>query len=270
VGILALGSAASAQVAQPGTPMGKRATTLWSGQSGGYAWKWNTLDITASAPGAAKPRFSAMREIRKAFGKPEDHDVNSYYEVNLILLCVAGSLACYRRDDYWEGGAHPSGSISFMAVDMKRPGRKVKLTDLFPDREILKALLVDRVVQKVMQREKMAPPRTAAALANLLKYKEFGGETDSMYSFPENLLEQFAIHHIENGQVAVRLNVPWGTEIYRYNSTQIGLLLPIPAAWRSALAQADSRQQGFLMKDAKAIARDRTARMVPIDKIQKP
>jgi hypothetical protein len=50
--------------------------------------------------------------------------------------------------------------------------------------------------------------------------------------------------------VAVRLSCPWGTEIYRFQSTQLGLLLKMPARLKAPLQKAASGQEGFLMREA--------------------
>jgi hypothetical protein len=97
-------------------------------------------------------------------------------------------------------------------------------------------------------------PRTSKQLVKLLSGKSFGGEENGQFGFQGDFLERFAFHHVEGNNVAVRLNVSWNYEIYRFSSTQIGILLPVPARLRKALQDADARRQGFLMRDAKKVA----------------
>lgn len=263
----AAGGFSTAQ-AQGRNPAGRKAATIWTGQSGGYTWRWTTADLTATpSSDAGHTAFSAKKVERKA-ARAETNEVQTSFECSLTLLSVAGTLASYQRDYYWEGGAHPSGVITFVTVDVSKPYRPLKLTEFFPDSAILKALLTDPIVQKVMTREKIAAPKTSAALVQQLKYQFFGGEDEAMYSFSEDLLSRFAFHHLDlkSGQVAVRLHVSWGAEAFRFQTTQIGILLPIPEKLRAALIQAEKREQGFLMKDAKRLARDRTSVLFTLGK----
>src|SRR4030042_265812 len=47
--------------------------------------------------------------------------------------------------------------------------------------------------------------------------------------------------------------------VFKKDITEIGLLLPIPDALRGPLKEADTRRSGFLMKDLKKIAGEKTA-----------
>jgi hypothetical protein len=65
--------------------------------------------------------------------------------------------------------------------------------------------------------------------------------------------------YVEKGRVAVRISVPYGSEIHRGQYTQLGILLPIPPRLRQALAAAANRQAGFLMQDAPKLTRGQTS-----------
>lgn len=234
--------------AQP--PAKKRAATgevFWATKVDGVRYRWSDRDLTATIDLGGKPLYSVARALKKEFGKPDPDAGNAEYEVSFAPLSVVGSLLSYERDDYWTGGAHPSGNESFVTIDVRKPGRAVKLTDLFDAKDIRQALLSDSIVQHVLTREKIAPPPTLAGLLKALAIKEFGGEEDSTYCFPENMLSDFAFHHIENGKVAVRFLMPHGAEIYRFQNTQIGILLPIPSRWKTAMTQAASGRSGVMM-----------------------
>jgi hypothetical protein len=267
-GLLAAAAIGSVSRTQGQKSALKRAETLWAGKSGGYTWNWTTADLTA-APSSASGRtaFSANKAERKVAGAATN-EVQTYFECSITPLSVVGTLVSYERDYAWEGGAHPSGAITYITVDVSKPYRPLKLTDFFSDSAILKALLTDPIIQKVMTREKIAAPKTSAALVKLLNFKNFGGEDDDKYGFSEDLLSRFAFHHVDltNGQVAVRLNISWAIEVFRFQTTQIGLLLPLPEKLRTALAKADQQQQGFLMKDAKRLAHDRTTSLFTLGK----
>jgi hypothetical protein len=225
-----------------------KAAVIWTGPSGGYRWTWSPTDVTAHK-GAARPSLSLRRALA-----PQDDRLEglTVYQCAVRPLSVVGSLLSYRRDDYWEGGAHPSGSISYSTVDAARPGRPLRLTDLFPDAAVRKALWNDPVVRRALSGAGVRrEPQTAAALVAALEGKNFGGEDGFKYSFPGDLLTQFAFHHLEGDRVAVRLNVPWGAEIYRFQSTQIGLLLPVPSSLKAPLQRAATGREGFLMREAR-------------------
>jgi hypothetical protein len=238
------------------TPAPRKAAAkavFWSGQADGVRFQWTDRDLTATVGGAAKPAFSIVRMLKKEFGKPEPDNGYSIYEVAFFPLSAVGSLLSYERDDYWDGGAHPSGNESFETIDARRPGRKVKLTDLFDAAQIRRALLADPVVQRVLTREKIAPPPTLDGLIKALANKQFGGEDDGKYSFPQGLLYDFSFHHVENGKVAVRFLLPHGYEIYRFQHTQLALLLPIPPQLKSAFTQAAAGRAGALTRSLQRV-----------------
>jgi hypothetical protein len=235
---------------------------FWTGKAGGVTYRWTDQDLTATIGTAGKPAFSVVQALKKEFGKPDADNGYSYYEVTFLPLSAVGSLLSYERDDYWDGGAHPSGWESFVTVDVHNPAQHLKLTDLFDAAQIRQALLSDPIVQHVLTREKIAPPPTLEELAKALSGKEFGGERDGMYSFPENLLSDFAFHHVENGKVAVRLLLPHGSEIFRFHHTQLGLLLPIPAARKSALLAAASGEAGSMMQAMQRVTRNNKVSVV--------
>lgn len=249
----ALALAVSAPVALLAAPK-----TTWRATSGGCEWQGTSKDIKVF--GAARESLSLARMLFPKATKsgPDDDDGYTVYTCTVRPLSLVGRLLSYRRDDYWEGGAHPSGSIGF---EVYKAGKKTapKLTDLFPDSQVLAALLADPIVKRVMKREKIAAKKTSAELVEALKLKYFGGEDDMKFNFPGDLLSQYAFHHLEGDKVAVRLSCPWGTEIYRFQSTQLGLLLKAPAHLKGPLERAASGKEGFLMREADRRYRDAEA-----------
>lgn len=228
-------------------------SVFWTSQAGGVKYRWTDQDLTATTAGAGKPAFSVVKALKQEFGKPNGDNGYTYYEVTFMPVSAVGPLLSYERDDWWDGGAHPAGGESFVTVDVRSPGRPVLLTDLFDAAQIRQALLSDPIVQHVLTREKIAPPPTLEGLAKALVGKEFGGENDMMYSFPEGLLSDFSFHHLEKGKVAVRLLLPHGSEIFRFHHTQLGLLLPIPASRKTAFQQAGSSEAGAMMQSLQRV-----------------
>lgn len=256
LGMLTLGLALGAWAAG-----GKQ---FWSGSSGGYRWTWNEKDITAQPTGRGRA-FSLKRHLfPKGFGKGELEGMTAF-TATAKPLSVVGSLLCIREDHYWEGGAHPSGSISYAAVDVAHPKRKLQLTDLFPDAQVRDALWADKIVHKTLEDAGVKrKPATGKALEKALAIKYFGGEEGQTYCFTTDFLSQFSFHHLEGDRVAVRLCVPWGSEIYRFQSTEIGILLPIPPALRSQMQAAADGKAGFLTRQYAKRFEDQSATLVDV------
>lgn len=270
VSVLAAFPLSAQLLAPPAAPKRTTGATFWTTRAAGVTYRWTDQDLTATVERRAKPVYSVVRALKKEFGKPEADSVFTYYEVNFLPLAVVGSLLSYERDDYWDGGAHPSGNESFVTVDVRNPAKPLKLTDLFEAGQIRQALLSDPIVQHVLTREKIAPPPTLDGLVKALANKEFGGEGDGMYSFPEAMLSDFAFHHVEQGKVAVRLLLPHGSEIFRFHHTQLGLLLPMPAAQKAAFQRAASGEAGMLMAALQRTTRSHKSSLVLSERTAAP
>jgi hypothetical protein len=261
--------------------------TIWTGRSGGYALRWSTTEIKASA--AKTPtdiRFSAKAIAKRAFdefkaietGIEEPATPQCTYERNFTLLSVVGSLVSV-RDNYYSsctGEAHPAGETRLLALDLAKPGavlyneemdtdinnpgKVVKLKDLFPEADIVQALLADPFVQKNMldPEKKKSPPKNLEEFKNSLALST---SEEVCLTIDDDWLTRFAFHHIENGKVSVRLGFS-GLGPCRERLTEIGLLLPIPSALKTPLALADSTTEGFLTKDLKRISGGKSTKIV--------
>ncbi len=166
-------------------------SVYWTRSCGGFVYRWTSADLTATNFATKKVSFSVAQALKNEFDKsdesgaasPGETATNDHYEVSFVPLSIVGSLLSYERDDYWEGGAHPSGNESFVTVDVRKPGKPVRLTDLFPAGQIREALLKDRIVRRVLAREKITTPPTLDGLIKALAGTQFGGKYDDMYSF---------------------------------------------------------------------------------------
>jgi hypothetical protein len=69
----------------------------------------------------------------------------------------------------------------------------------------------------------------------------------------EAVKSSVAFHHLEGNKVAVRIAFGYDNQSCRGNKFVVGILLPIPASLKPALDSAAKREEGFLMKDAKAV-----------------
>jgi hypothetical protein len=172
------------------------------------------------------------------------------------LLSVVGSIVSYEEFEgtSCEGAAHPSAITLYAAVDAAHPGKKPRLTDLFPDADVLRALLSDAVVKKHAPK---TPPKTTEALVKALE----SSDPECEYSFGGDLLNRFAFHHVEGQKVAVRIGLSHGCEVARGKLTQLGILLAVPPALQQALERASTRAEGFLMRDQAAVSAGKETQM---------
>jgi hypothetical protein len=182
----------------------------------------------------------------------EDHAVR--------ILSLVGSILSLEDDfDYnCDGAAHPGRYNRFVAIDLARTerdgvravdggmvlGREISLEEIFPEQELLEALLADAVVRKQLEGSQQTP----ATLAELVEQVQ--GSRLCAYAFEPDMLRRFSFHHVEGDKVAVRIALSHGCEAERGRITQIGLLLRIPEALRSELAAASAGTHGILMRDA--------------------
>ena len=145
-------------------------------------------------------------------------DTDSSFEGN--VLSIVGPYISYKAvsDGYRRGAAHPWHTKCFATIDM-RNGKKVKLTDIFDETQIYKALLNDSIVKKALN------GKLPKNLKELLEQADGGCE----FSIDESSFESFVFHHIKGNKVAVRLGLPHGCEAMRGNFTQLGFYLTIPS-----------------------------------------
>lgn len=247
----------------PATPaFAWQSRLIWADKSGGLTFRWTSADIQVRKA-SGKTLYSVRKQVRAEFRQEKPEDRPDQYEVTLKILSVVGPVLSYAREDYRNrmSAAHPSFTFAFVSVDGRRPQKPLTLTDLFPDTDVCKALLADKIVKEVLiQAGVESTPKTSAELANLLDGKVFG--TGPTYAFSADLLKHFAFHHIEGDKVAVRLLVRGAGGPSHSSSTQLGLLLPIPARLNRALRQAAAKTQGFLMQDSKTVARGAETKIV--------
>jgi hypothetical protein len=231
--VLLLVSAAGARAASP---------AVWSGKSGGYTWVWSPRNLTATRPGAKAPSVS----LRQLLRTEPDKEVQTYRSVSARVLSVVGPLASLQVTDEWDGGAHPSGAIWYQTVDARHPTRETTLTDYIPYASLRAPLFADKVVGGILRKKGWKEaPKTSAQLEQALDGETF--QVDQFEQmFGRHPLTEFSFHHVERGQVAIRLNVGWGNEANRFHTTQIGLLAPIPPQLKSWIGKSASGTEGFL------------------------
>jgi hypothetical protein len=202
-----------------------------------------------------------MAEYDKIYGEDAGQDPAQVCDasVNLRLLSIVGPLLSYQREDYvgCVPSAHPSLNASYAAMDVSRPKQPVGLTDLFPERDVLKALLADPLIRDALTHlKKSASPKTVGELLQRIGKEGYVSE-DGRYYLQNDCLRHFAFHHVEGDKVAVRIGLSHGAEVWRGHLTQIGLLLPIPPRLKRPLERAAAGIEGFLMNASDKRYRDR-------------
>ncbi len=237
--VLLVGGTATVQAA---------ARPIWTGRSGGYSWVWSDSDITAARFGARTPVLSLKQRLKVA----PDRDAQASRLRSATVLSVVGPMLSVRVDDEWTGGAHPSGWTWYQTFDARSPARKTTLTDYILYSSIRKPLFEDKIIGAILRRKgRKAAPETSAQLEKDLALEKFQvGETE--HQFTEHPLSEFSFHHVERDQVAIRLNVAWGAEVYRFRTTAIGFMAPIQPQLQRWLKSAAAGREGFLQRTSKS------------------
>jgi hypothetical protein len=263
----------------------KPAKPIWTGQNSGHIVCWTQSDLTVAASSdGAKTIFSAAVLAEKQFEdfKRENIEDNRNsicsYALTFRLLSVVGPLISYEEteDSYCRSAAgswawpHPSFETTYHVIDLNDPVKGVELTDLFSEGEILRALLGDPVVKKALgNRQTKKAPKTIAELVNLfelegLSLEPLTGTAEApkgcRFTLPNDILKQFAFHHLEDGKLAVRISLQPDVGACRTAHAQLGIVLPIPESLRGPLDLAQAGKEGFLMKDVRKIAGDRVTK----------
>ena len=231
--------------------------TLWTGSTTGGTLTWHADNVTIARGGGMvySERDTLLRLWDADFKEfasvdndfPED-SVWCEYGRKVGVLSFVGNYVSLRRSTYANCLylAHPMLQTDYAVINAANPGQPVTLTDLFPEADLLKALLADPLVKQALAERgvRRNPQKLQQLVASL---NEWSGKCE--YYFPEDFLSRFAFHHLEGKKVAVRIGLPHGCEAARGNLTELGILLPVPSALRTALQAANSGKQGFLVKN---------------------
>jgi hypothetical protein len=269
--LVALGASCFAQVpARSDAP-------IWSGQSGGFALRWTTGDLTAAPVGQpSKVIFSAKEQALRRFAEFKKENLETEpswrcsYSLKFTVLSFAGSLLSYQEteDSYCgrpngPGWNHPSIQTSYRVIDLNKPDVPVSLARFFAEEAVLGAVLSDSTIKQALKNA--GKPAEQKNIADLVK--TINEETsiqplkgtpeapkDCGFVFPEHPFTEFAFHHLEKGNVAIRLSLVPNSGACHSAHSQLGILLPAPAALAESLTAAHSRTQGFLMQDSRRLS----------------
>ena len=243
------------------------AQVIWRGRSGGFDVTWTASDISARRASDGALVFSARRMADHEWAEMStdaDPPITAYQQT-LRLLSVVGSVISVEEATYCEcGGAHPMLGTRFVAYDLARSTvarpHAVSATDLVPEAELVRALTADRLVRMAMDSAHVRGFTSLRALVAGLKWKEIwpDGPEECTYAIGEEMPTEFAVHHVEGNRVALRFSLTHSVEICRGRYVQVGVLVAPNARFAPDVAAASARRAGYLMKDERAIAGDRT------------
>lgn len=196
----------------------------------------------------------SFRHEMAAAGATEDKGPECVREIKVTPVAWITPLLGLREAIYQTcpEEAHPGGETRFttLAIDIARhaqgPPRPVVLTEIFEAAVVYEALRHDDLVVKALHGSDI--PTELAALVKALSETSPVVEGKRCYSFPEDLLARFVLHHSEGTHVAVRLGLP-GAGPCRYELTELGLLLPMPDALKPALEHMGEDTGSFFVAD---------------------
>ena len=240
---------------------------IWRGRSGGYDVAWTAGDITARRASDGALVFSARRVSDAEWAGMDDSDGGDpsvrEFEQTWRLLSVAGSIISLEQQTYCDcGGAHPISWTHFVAYDLARGTvarpHAVSAADLVPEAGLLRALQADRMIQQAMRSANVRALPSLARMGKALEGQDIQppGE-ECTYSVTEAFPTAFALHHVENGRVAMRFSLSHAVEVCRGMYIQVGVLVPPRPRLLPDLNAAAARRAGYLMKDLRAIAGER-------------
>jgi hypothetical protein len=192
--------------------------------------------------------FKPSHEEGEAPPDTSDWEGSESYDV----LSVVGPWVSYETSSSgYTGGAHPYASTTYVTTDVTKAPEDFSLLAVFPEKEVLTALKADRFVKKHISDQEAF--KKAGTVEDMLQSLEPGEDCVGFEYGIDAVKRSVAFHHLEGNKVAVRIAFGYASEACRGNKFVVGLLLPIPASLKPALERAAKREEGFLMKDAKAV-----------------
>lgn len=224
------------------------ARTVWRADSAGVRYELTADSLVAQpmeGPAVAVTGYY-RREAAQRVKETLEFAHGVAVEYALQPLAVAGPYLSMAVDEYIAPypALGPNIARRFATFRVGPGLERIKLLALFPERDVVKALLADGLVKRHLRRG--PAPTTVAALTARLD--EPGGPYT--FSGTPAWVDSFAFHHVKGDRVAVRIALPGGNAVHRTQRTELGIYLPLPRALRATLISAD--RQGQLMNRLKA------------------
>jgi hypothetical protein len=263
------------------------APALPAGKQEAKHWTWGTLDFALSAKDIQASRrgkllFSAQQRLGgqlaafrrqvaqqvAALARQPGHDLSwdlpeVEFSGSIEPLSSVGSIVSLHESGYsmCPGCSRPHRWDRVIALDLaprtgkakkEGPPRPVTLLELWSERQVLNALVADKVLREFVPAEEV--PSSLSAFWKLFRgVKQSGDDVNCDYDLQvgPQLLQSFSFDRIENGQVVVQAWAPARSAACRGQNKRITLILPIPEKYRVALDQAARLQAGYLASGAK-------------------
>jgi hypothetical protein len=248
-----------ALLAAPTQPAPSKPLT-WKVTGSDVTFEMSTTDLRALRDGkevfglrSREKDFLSKFESEEADATEEPRDMSNWEaHQSMTVLSVVGPWVSYEESaGGYTGGAHPYERISYVTEDVSKAKGAFSLLDVFPEKDVLQALKADGFVRKHIQDQ--AAFKNATTIEALMESLGPGEDCVGFHSGFEAVKSSVAFHHLEGNKVAVRIAFGYDNQSCRGNKFVVGILLPIPASLQPALDRAAKREEGFLMKDAKAV-----------------
>ncbi len=227
------------------------AQTIWMGRSEDLTIFWSGHNIRVLSKDAKDPVFDLYASLEAEEHRDTEHTSNETdwaidWRVH-VLTSVSGIL-CLREESAKQiGDAEPERRSQFKAYSLDRSKaakpESVKLTELFPEQAVYKALLGDKRIQETMAASQH--PNDLAAVLN----GESGAtikDHDCQFAINPDFLESFALWDYANGETTVHLGLPNVGSDCMGETLEIEIKLDTPQNLRPALEAASLQQNGFL------------------------
>jgi LysM repeat protein len=223
---------------------------IWQSQNDYLDIRWTETDIIATKNGKQlfSARALAKKEFEADFLTELSGQTDCQYDREFTLLSLIGNIASLKETESvkCQGLAEPSTETRLTAYDLALADSKMELTRFFTESDILKALLAEPLIEKALAEADTTHPSTLQALDEALEWSDipFKG---CEYQLPQDFLNQFAVHHIQKNQVAIRLNLPAASfSGCDSRNIQLGFYLPIPRSEKRLFNQVRRGYKGFL------------------------
>jgi hypothetical protein len=257
-------------------------TLIWTGESGGFSIRWTDQDISVrSLKNSSAVMFSTKKlqeqdraayfQSMKEMEEPDEQfpaEDNCDFGTNHRLFSVVGSILTFEYSQFTacRFAAHPDIQFRLTSLDLNKKGevvfeqgeideanrgKEVFLNDLFPEKEILQALLQDKIIKKELQKGNGSIPSTLTELQTTLSEPVGAdiGTENCDYDFPKDFLSRFAFYDVQGNIALVRISLPNGAGYCADRQLMLTIRLNIPEQLKSAFVDAAQKNHGFLMKD---------------------
>lgn len=281
-------SRADQQVSEPTTPPNAASVTkerqavaesgpaeqvIWAGSVAQRQIRWTNRDIYVDDQKLLSPyvqrEFEVFVSDLKKDIRPGEQMMACDYNLYFSIVSIVGPLATL-EERYGIVCGKPSVGERFTMVNLENRQRpqadklfddssaltdRVRLSDYFEERTILEALLSAPLIREALKNEEaQTDPKTLAEVSSFFEEHPAAIRSKgSFFTLPSDFLSGFAFDHLDNNLVSVRMSLQPASEAERGLHVELELLLPIPKSLEQALRLAESRQEGFLMKDAEQV-----------------